>query len=182
MPDRPVALPRAALFAVILLVLGIAFGALYRLLAGTESHAYAPDPIAAPTVRVTVNHDYELSFPGGIAGLAQQGIEPSDLSCTWADDASGDVAGQRTLVLTRYGTDTSSRNAVASFTAPTTGSIHISCDGLGTAFVDDADDASGDPSGWFLVLATLALTGGAAAAMVALHGGRARATAPPVTG
>jgi hypothetical protein len=170
---------RPAFVAVLLVVLGIALWLGYRVFAGTESHAYSPNAVPPDTVRVTANRTYELGYSGGVRGLADQGLNPASLSCIWTRPGA---SAPSALAVDGYSPDSLSRNGVASFTAPTSGDIHIMCDGLGAMFVDDSDDASADPSGWLLLAATIVLTLGAALTMAVLRatprGGEAAAEPP----
>lgn len=170
---------RPAFVAVLLVVLGIALWLGYRVFAGAENHAYSPNAVPPDTVRLTANHTYELGYPGGVRGLADQGLSSASLSCVWTRPGA---SAPNALAVDGYSPDSLSRNGVASFTAPTTGDIHVMCDGLGAMFVDDSEDATADPSGWLLLAATIVLTLGAALTMAVLRatprGGEPAAEAP----
>jgi hypothetical protein len=100
---------------------------------------------------------------GGVDALTKAHASPSTPQCSWSADGSGLQVLQVTAAA-----DDKATNVVGTFVAPVSGSIHVECTGWGPVFVDDADDAAGDPSGYFLVLAVVALTLGAALAMSAM--------------
>lgn len=156
------------LLAGLLVVLGLTAYVAYRLAAGTENHVYSPGSVPPHTVHVTANGTYQLSYPGGVAALAEQGIDVRSLQCDWMTPGGAKQA----LPVNPYDPTTLSRNAVASFQAGVTGDIHVSCDGLGAMYVEDADGSSGDASGWFLLLSTVTLVFGVALALSRLHVGR----------
>jgi hypothetical protein len=160
MNDREHGAPLGVLGS-LLVVLGITGYVAYRLAAGTESHVFSPGAVPPHTVHVTANHNYQLSYPGGVAALAEQGVDLNSLQCDWMVPGSA----RQSLPVVPFDGSTEARNAVASFQAVVTGDIHVSCDGLGAMFVDGADNASGDVSGWYLLLSTLALTLGVPLAM-----------------
>ena len=166
--ERAEAGVRAAVVGVLLLVLGVLCWLASRLASGTENHAYSSSAVAPNSVHVTSGRTYELSYPGGVAALAGQGIDPGSLVCDWS--LRGGV--RQSLPLVVEGTNTLRRNVVGEFTADTTGDIHIACNGLGAMFVDDADHAPGDPSGWLLLLATVALVLGVPLALSGLRSAR----------
>lgn len=150
---------------VVLLLAGIVFAGLYRITAGTEAHAFAPGAVPPATVRVTSGDQYLISVPGGVAALQRRGTNPSTLTCQW----SAPGAASRALEIQAAGAGTKATNAVASFTAPVTGAVHVDCTGWGAVFVDDADNAPGDLSGLYLVLCVFAFTLGAGLALSALR-------------
>jgi hypothetical protein len=165
-----------AVSAIVLILVGLFAAGLYRLVSGTERHSWSPGAVVPSTVAVTMNETYELAVPGGVSAWQKHGLNPSAIGCQWSTAGSG----QTTLVVTAYGANTKATNAIASFTSPVTGSIHIDCSGWGAVFVDDADGAPGDSAGWFLVLAAIALTVGAGLGLSAMrmaHGGRERDSA-----
>jgi hypothetical protein len=166
MDEQPRPQLRPAFVAVLLVVLGVALWAAYRLTAGTEKHAYSPNAIPPDFASVTANQSYKLSYPGGVRALTDQGLDPRVLTCTWSSPAGA----KQTLNVEGYRPDVESRNEVGVFEGPTTGKIQILCDGLGAMFVDDADNVAFDPAGWFLVASTIVLTIGVALTMRVLRG------------
>jgi hypothetical protein len=151
---------------VTLLAVGVLCWLSSRLAARTENHAYSTGAMPPTSVHVTAGRTYHLAYPGGVAALEGQGIDPGSLQCQWSQ-AGG---SRHTLSLVTEPPTTLARNVVASFQADTTGAIHVACDALGAMFVDDADDAKGDPSGWFLLVATLLLTAGVPLTLSGLRG------------
>lgn len=154
-----------AVAAVALLALGLVCGALYRIVGGTEQHAYAPSAQPPGGVHVTTGKNYQLSVPGGVAALRKRGVELATLQCEWSSAGSA----KQVLPVTAEGADTKASNVVATFTGPITGGIDVDCFGLGAMFVDDADDSPADVAGWFLVTCLVALTIGAGLALSALR-------------
>lgn len=155
---------------VVLLLLGIALAGLSRVVAGTEHHSFAPGAVPPSSVRVTSGQQYLLSVPGGVDALQARGTDPSTLRCQWSS-AGGAV---KTLDIQPGGADTKATNAIATFTAPLTGAIHVDCTGWGAVFVDDADNASGDLAGLLLLLCIVAFTLGAGLGLSALRSHLAR--------
>jgi hypothetical protein len=151
--------------AVVLLVLGILLAGLYRVTSGTERHSFASDAVPPATVHVTAGHDYLISVPGGVSALRDHDLSPSGLRCEWSTGGSATQA----LSVQLYGPESKATDAIGTFGAPVTGDIHIDCIGWGAVFVDNADDASGDLAGLFLVLCVIALTFGAALGLSALR-------------
>lgn len=161
---------RRAAIAIVLLALGVVFAVLYRTSDGGESHSYNRGALAPRGVHVTAGNLYEVSTPGGVAGLQRRGLSIQLKTCTYQ---RAGVTG--TVSLTPLGADTRTVHAVATFVSPVTGEVSIDCPGLpqGT-FVDDADDASADPAGLFVLLATVAFTVGAALGLSALYSASGR--------
>jgi hypothetical protein len=160
---------RTTAVAVLLVILGGVCWAGFRALSGSENHAYSPGSVPPHTVRVTAGHTYELAYPGGVAALAGQGVDPASLQCQWSQRGS---STRQALAVDGADPTTVERNAVGQFLAPVSGAIHIACDSLGTMFVDDADDSHADSAGWLLAAATIALTIGVPLALSALRGRR----------
>jgi len=162
---RPAEPSRRAAIAIVLLALGVVFAALHRIADGGESHSYNRGALAPGSVHVTAGNLYEVSTPGGVAGLRQRGLSIQLKTCTYQ---GAGAAG--TLSLAPLGAGTRTVHAVATFVSPVTGQVSIDCPGLpqGT-FIDDADDAIPDPAGLFVLLATVAFTIGAALGLSALY-------------
>jgi hypothetical protein len=159
---------RLSVGAVTLLVLGVVFGALYHVENGREHHSYNAGAKAPDLVRVTLGKQYEVSTPGGIDALIHHGVSIDSISCTYSQAGTG--SSSRELDTTALGSSTRTVHAVATFVAPVTGDIHLACQGFtGGVFVDDADDVAADPAGLLLLLATIALTIGAALALSVLY-------------
>jgi hypothetical protein len=98
-----------------------------------------------------------LPLSGGASGSSP------DLECAW--NSAGFAA--QPLRTTPESSDTKATDVIGSFVAPVTGRIHVDCQHWGSVFVPDADDASGDPSGWLLLLASLLLLVGGGTALSA---------------
>ena len=135
-----------------LLIAAVVFFIVYRLLDGSEHHSFNSGARPPATVHVTEGQQYEISTPGGLTALAHQGLDAAAISCTYSQGggpavnlATSTLAGSRTT------------HAVATFIAPVTGDIRVSCPGLRLgAFVDNSDDGAADLSGLFLLLSTIA--------------------------
>lgn len=139
----------------------------------TEHHAYAGG--AAPAaVQVTAGHTYRLSVPGGVS-KAERTESISGVACTFT--RSG-VAGA--VALTTYPEDdtTKATNVIATFIAPVGGRIVITCAGLASVYVDDADDSGFDWATLLLVLASLAALVFVGTASSLLWTARARPAVP----
>jgi hypothetical protein len=156
---------------VLLVLLGLAFWALYALESASERHAYAHGGAPRTYVQVQARHRYWLAIPGGVPSEAAADVQPGSLRCTAA--AAGQAPGALAVSAEQIGTKATDQ--IGSFVAGFSGSVHIACDGLGTVFVDDAADASFDWAGTWLILAVVALTVGVPLTLSGLR--RPRATA-----
>ena len=162
-------IPKAVVAGVTLL-LGVVCLGLWRLVGGSESQPFAPGAQPPNSVTVTVDHTYSIAVPGGVSAMraagtpvttSSGGAQSLDLDCDWS---TGGAAPQA-LKTTAESTSTKATEVVATFAAPVSGRIAVTCRHWGTVFVPDADDASGDPSGWFLIAATVLFVVGGAAAL-----------------
>ena len=151
--------------AVALVLIAIACGFGYRLLAGSARHSYSSGAVPPASARVTFARNYELAVPGGVRALVSRGVNPDTLACLW----SGSSAVSQKLTITVAGSDTKATDVIATFVAPTSGPISVDCLGWGAVFVDDADDAAPDVAGTFLVLCVLALAVGLPLGLSALR-------------
>jgi hypothetical protein len=159
--------------AAVLLLLGVVLAASFRIISGTEHHAYAVGAAAPAGVRVTQGTGHELATPGGVHTALARGIAqvPGSngaaahlaLDCTWT---TGGSAGQALPVVAEQ-VDTKAINTIGTFIAPVTGVLRVSCSGLGAMYVAGA--GGGDPAGWLLLGAVLALTLGAGLGLSALR-------------
>jgi hypothetical protein len=166
--------PKAAA-ATALIIAALLFGALYRIVSGTEHHAFSPGAVAPNTVHVTAGKNYLLAAPGGVKDLQGRGVDVATPQCEWSVGGGGSQA----LTVTAAGTGTKATNVVGTFIAPYTGNLHVDCLGWGPMFVDNADNASGDTAGWLLLLATLTLTVGVALALATLRAATAASRRVP---
>lgn len=176
--DKVAAVPsrareRSTVAAVVLILGGLLLLGLYRLIGGTEQHAYAPGATPPNGVHLTAGHVYRLAVPGGVKALNAHGLAQSTLRCTVAGQDGAFVP----LTVAPESDDTRATNVVASFTAPISGAAHVDCTGWGAMFVDDADGAPADVAGWCLLASILALTIGVG---LALSAARSRSQAPRV--
>ena len=172
---RPSLSPLKVIATLALLLLSVVFAVSYRIADGAEHHSYNVGALAPDMVHVTSGHQYEISIPGGVSVLNRRGVDVDSLTCTYSTADSG----PQSLTITSLGNGTRTTHAVATFIGPTTGMIHIDCPSLGSAaFVDDADNAAGDPAGLFVLLTTITLTFGIALLLSVLYdrfgGGSAR--------
>jgi hypothetical protein len=150
----------------LLLLIGAVCCVGYRVSSGAEHAVYSPNAVPPTSVHVTANHTYALSYPGGAGALDAQGLSAQDLQCEWSQP------GGTRMTLPVVGEDSSaSRNAVATFQATVTGSIHVACDGLGAMWIDDADSAGTGWSAWFVLFAILTLVPGVGLSLSALRRG-----------
>lgn len=156
---------RRATIGALLVVLGLLLGVLYRVVDGTESHAYSSGTLPPPSVHLTAGNSYLISVRGGADAITRSGGVLNAPQCEWSSDGSPAQA----LTVTAYASDTKATNAVGSFIAPVTGQVHIACAGWGAVFVDDADNAPADVAGWLLCAAVVALTVGGGLAVSALR-------------
>ena len=144
---------RLGLIGVVLVVVGLVLCGAYRFTASDEPHSYAADAVAPYDVGVTQGRQYHLAVHGGVEAEQNLGLVPAALVCTYTVQA-GD---QRSLALTAEPSTSKATNVIATFVAPVTGAVHVACTGLPAIFVDDADTASADRSGRYLLLGVLAL-------------------------
>lgn len=170
-----VAAPRAQrpsprpVIAAALLIVGLGCLVLWRVLSGSSNLPYRSDASPSPTAQVTKDSTYSLAVPGGVTVLRARGVplvagqdgQMLNLQCTYTYGGSAPVA----LPVNAESTQTKAENTVAHFIAPLTGRIHVDCDGWGAMFIPDSDDRSADTAGWAVVIATIALTVGAAMAL-----------------
>jgi hypothetical protein len=156
----------SAALAIGLIALAALFAVLYRIDNSREDHSYNTGATPPANVRLTMGKTYEISTPGGPSSLAGRGVNPASLNCNYTP-----VVGSSTqqLAITALGSDTRTTHAVATFTAPVSGMVHIECRALTATFIDDADNVSGDPAGLFLLLCTIALTVGAMLGLSVLY-------------
>lgn len=148
-----------------LIVLALLLGALFRILSGTEHHAFASGAVAPDSTHVTIGETYTLSAPGGVKALQARGIDVTRAQCEWSVNGSASQA----LTVTAAGPGTKAVNVVGTFVAPYTGNLHVDCLGWGPMFLDDAKGTDPDYAGWLLLLATISLTLGVALGMASLR-------------
>jgi len=151
--------------AVLLLVAAVLFAGVHRVADGSEHHSYNSGSQPASAYQLTAGRQYRLSTRGGLDDLVKRGVNVTSPQCTWSTDTST----SQFLQVTPIGTDARSTHAVASFVAPAGGRLHIDCADFGAISVDDADNATFDLAGLFLVLTVITLTAGAAFGMSALY-------------
>jgi len=159
-----VSVARAAV-ATGLVIAALLLGGLSRILSGTEHHAFAGGAVAPNSAHVTLGKTYTLSTPDGVKGIRARGVDVNTAQCEWSVGGSANQA----LVVSAAGESTKATNVVATFVAPYTGDVQVSCLGWGPMFIDNADDAGDDYAGWLLLLATITLTTGVAVGLAALR-------------
>ncbi len=145
--------PRRAVLAAVLLLLGILSWGVSRVESGNEHHAYTRGSAPA-SVNVTAGSSYQLSVRGGLDALTSAGLSAQSAPCDWRQ--SGGASSP--LQLKAEDAGSKATNVVASFVAPVSGPITISCDGWPGIYIDNADDAGFDRSGFLLLLAMVLLT------------------------
>lgn len=121
-------------------------------LAGSERHSYIGGALPPNQVTVREGATYQISVHGGVKALIKRNINPTGLQCEWS---SQDSANQL-LDITPENAESKATNLVATFSSPISGPIHVDCIDWGPVFVDDADNASTDYSGLFLLLGMIA--------------------------
>lgn len=151
--------------AVVLLLAAVLFGGLYRVADGLEKHSYNSGAVPPDTVQLTQGRTYQISVPGGRKALAERGISTSVAQCS-VTQASG---VSQDLSVTLLSNDVRPTNAIATFVAPVSGSVHLDCGQWGAVYVDDADNAGWDYAGLFLLLTAICLTLAVALGLSALY-------------
>jgi hypothetical protein len=151
--------------AAVLIAAAVLLTGLYRVADGAEHHSYNAGAVPPMTVKLTSGHTYEISVPGGRDALKKRGISTQVAQCSWTQGPSG----KRILKVTPVSADVRATHAIATFTSPVSGAVHIDCAGWGAAYVDDADDSGWDYAGLFLLLATTCLTAAVALGISALY-------------
>ena len=156
---------RRGALAVGLILIGLLSLGLWRVISGSEHQAFAIGATPAESYPVHEGDTYSLAVPGGVSALLKHGIpkvsgqngDTVGLTCSWSVNGSGSQA----LSTTPESVDTKAVTTVASFAAPVSGNMTVTCNGWGRMFIPDAASGASDPSGWFLVLSILTLTAGA---------------------
>jgi hypothetical protein len=162
-PANPIA--RRAAIAAVLLLVGVALAAGYRVVSGTQRQAFSVGAVPPSSSRVTEGKTYQLAVPGGVTALQKHRVNVTTPQCEWSLGGSGN----QLLQVTASGPNTKAINVVGTFVSPVTGDIHVDCAGWGAMYIDDADNAPADVAGWLLVLAVLALGFGAGLGVSALR-------------
>lgn len=156
---------RRAVIATVLLLLGIALAAAYRVVSGTQHQAFSVGAVPPASSQVTEGKTYQLATPGGVRALKKRGLDVNAPQCEWSVDGSG----AQVLQVAAGGPDTKAINVVATFVSPVTGAIRVDCAGWGPMYIDDADNSPADVAGWLLVLAVIALAVGVGLGVSALR-------------
>ena len=164
---------RRGTIAVGLVLIGFVCLGLWRVVGGSEHEAYAPGATPPESSKVTAGRSYSLAVPGGVQALRAHGIPEVSgqngstlgLTCEWSVDGSA----HQSLTVNVESLDTKAITKVASFVAPVTGDLSVTCDGWGRMFIPDANGGAGDPSGFFLLLSIITLTLGASLGLSALY-------------
>lgn len=138
---------------VVLVALGLILWVMHHLLAGQEHHSYTSGSSPPRQVELHDGTTYWLAVPGGVAAAKKAGVDTTTLTCTAQRVGAADVP----LRITVQERGTKAVDQIASFPSPLSARVHIACDGLDAVYVDNA---TADPSGYLLVLATIALAVG----------------------
>lgn len=131
-------------------------------------------------VHVTQNDTYEVSVAGGMQELLRRTGGATVASCSFRTPDSGSLSTPVGVQL--YGTGTKATHGVASFIAPITGDIALTCMDWGPVFIDDADSAGFDTGTLLLVLTSvfaLLTVGFGLSVLHTLSGNRAAARTRP---
>lgn len=147
---------RVALAGPLLVLVGLACWALYVKQSRSQPHAYSHGANPPSYVRLLAGQTYWISVRGGVARVAELGIDPTALHCTAA--RTGETPGAVQLVTET--SDTKENDRIASFVSTVSGQVQIRCDGIGAVYVDNAADAPYDWSGFWLVLTSITLAVG----------------------
>lgn len=160
-----------------LIAIGVVCWAFARSSTFTSAHSYSAAGTPSATVHLTRGHTYSLAVPGGITALHRLGVNAATATCT----ATGSNGFPGRLTLHAEAADTKAVNEFASFVAATTGQVTVACTSPAGAkdavacYVDNADDAAADRSGYLLLIAVAALVLGLPLLLSALRvGGRER--------
>jgi hypothetical protein len=165
--------PRRLIAGTLLVLVGLASWVLYLTQSGgAEQHSYNRAGHPPADVRLVEGGAYSIAIHGGVDREIRLGLDPASLQCTAAPPGRAAVA----LELSTQGKDTKATNEIATFYSPVSGSVRVRCSGIGAVYVDDAEDASYDWSGVWLVLASVALAVGIP---LGLSGLRGPGTRPP---
>src|SRR5213080_3623067 len=125
---------RRGVIAGALIAATVLLAGLYRVAGGTEHHSYNAGAVPPMTVKLTNGHTYEISVPGGRDALKKRGISTQVAQCSWTQGSSG----KRVLKVTPLSADVRATHAIATFTSPVSGTVHIDCAGWGAVYVDGA--------------------------------------------
>ena len=123
---RPIMRHRGVV-AAMLLGATVLLAGLYRVADGSEHHSYNAGAVPPMTVKLTNGHTYEISVPGGRDALKKRGISTQVAQCSWTQDSSG----KRVLKVTPLSQDVRATHAIATFTSPVSGEVHVDCAGMG---------------------------------------------------
>jgi hypothetical protein len=167
---QPAAPRRLLAGGMVLVFVGLLSWVLYGYQAGRENHSYKPHGAPPASVRVESGHTYWLAVPGGVTALRAAGLDPTAPTCTAAAPGQGPGQLRVTPVVSKDVSDTRFINRFASFVAAASASLRINCTGIGAVYVDNPAGAAFDWSGFWLVLASLALVVGLPLILAALRG------------
>jgi hypothetical protein len=150
----------------VLLIVALVLFAASRVVAAGQRHAYDPGASPPASYAVTAGTSYQLSAARSVSELKKAGLL-GNLAC-FTTSATGE---QTPLTLSSVADDDRNLHLFATFVAPATGSVQVSCTGIPGVFVDDADDAAPDRSA---VLVLLSGAIGLLGVIAACSGGYAR--------
>jgi hypothetical protein len=152
-PARP-ALPRALIAGPVVVIVALAVWALFVLQSNKETHSYNHGDNPPPAnVELKKGATYGVALHGGVAREVARGLVPGTLQCTATKQ--GQAPGPLQVNAEAQGTKATDR--IGWFVAEFGGRVHVECAGIGTVFIDNAEDAGFDWSGVWLVLASVLL-------------------------
>ena len=141
----------------VLLLLGVFAWFLHVSAAADGRHSWQSGTPASP-VDVRGGQTYHLSTRNGYADATAHAVQGvSVFACSYSGAAGSD------LPLSVFGSAPDPRvlHRVASFLAPETGPITVTCSGLDGVYIDDARDAAFDRSGLYVLITIVLGFGGA---------------------
>jgi hypothetical protein len=166
---------QAGALAVIWLILALFFGVLYRFADSAEHHAYNAGATPPSTVTLTQGKHYQLSTAGGQAALSAAGQQVSAADCKYQ---LGDLPAEN-LGATALADDSGATHMVATFVAPVSGAVRITCAGIGAVFVDDANDSALDLGLVFVLISSLLASCGVVFGIWALYASSGHSSSDP---
>jgi hypothetical protein len=135
---------RVQLGVLLLVLAALCWGARGPL--GGTDRAWSPNAVPPSSALVSIGTTYHLSTVLGPAGRVQSGA--AALSCVWRAEGGVEPAAPLTVQAVA---DERVTHVIASFAAPASGRLSITCPNAGPVFVDDADGIARDPGSLLLL-------------------------------